>query len=252
MKGFKGSTLLLALLVAGFITIVGLAVSRLAVTETRMSSSVTDSSAAYYAAEACLEDSLWQWRNNRNVEVNLTTKNLDNNIGCQEKIWYKTAGSVGDFDHFPQSSKTLTKDESWEMRVDGLSSITIKYQITKDYLQTTNPDHGVEIGLYNPASNAWETLFYDQNRDAEAQTTGITVSLTNVSLVRIKPWDADIQFAIKGPSGQLIDSGTHYIEATGYTSKVKRKLTAEIDRQSGTLTNLYDFVIYASGTLSQQ
>jgi len=266
----KSSALLLTILVVGLISIVSLSVSRLSISEIKMAGGANESAAAYFAAEAGLEDGLARWRWNRNVEVptgatetsteTFDSGDLGNGASYKLKIWYKkdTAGNFNNVDD--QDNPVLTKDSAWEFDVEGLTQIRLKYRITKDYTSAAFPSsgiqHGVEVSQSNKVDNTWTTNFYDQNSDNDASDTdGILIAISaNAKLIRIKPWDADIKFAIKpiSPTNSKIDSGTHYIESTGYYKNTKRKLVAKIDRKSGTILSVYDFVIYAGSTLTNQ
>ncbi|MFA5926791.1 MAG: pilus assembly PilX N-terminal domain-containing protein [Patescibacteria group bacterium] len=65
----------------------------------------------------------------------------------------------------------------------------------------------------------------------------------------VKPIGADIAFAFRdmnNPTGiglPIYGPYTH-VESTGYFNGTSRKLTADIDRQSGTLYDLFDYVVY--------
>ncbi len=67
------------------------------------------------------------------------------------------------------------------------------------------------------------------------------------SFLAIKPIGADIAYAIerKDPaSNDLMYGPTTKIESVGYYGDVARKLEADVDRQTGTLYDLFDYVIY--------
>jgi len=277
----KSSALLLTILVVGLIAIVSLSVSRLSISEIKMAGGANESAAAYFAAEAGLEDGLARWRWNRNIEVptgatETSTEVLRCNIStnqCDEpsnltinsddkyydlKIWYKK-DTVGNFTNVSDpNNPTLAKDDVLEFNSEGMTNFTIKYVFTDNASLPLGEaiQHGIEVIQVNADGTILTREFKNQEQDAAA-SSGISFPVAaGGKIVRIKPWLRDsagyIRYTIKPNSGAKIDSGTHYIESTGYYKNTKRKLVAKIDRKSGTILSVYDFVIYAGSTLTNQ
>lgn len=77
--------------------------------------------------------------------------------------------------------------------------------------------------------------------------TGIAGNKLNNSSkaeLSIKPIGSDIQIALIPTDGQKMISPWTTIRSIGYYGDATRTLTAKIDRQSGTVFDLYDFVVY--------
>jgi Tfp pilus assembly protein PilX len=68
MKKNIGSALLITILIIGTVGAIALALGRLTLSEIKISSSLSDSVISYYAAEGGLEDGLWRYRVNHDVE----------------------------------------------------------------------------------------------------------------------------------------------------------------------------------------
>jgi len=301
----KSSALLLTILIAGLISIVSLSVSRLSISEIKMAGGANESAAAYFAAEAGLEDGLARWRWDRNVEVPVgatetsgsirrcnisTTQCAEGNppsitVGPEDKyydlkIWYKADKATGE----------LKKDESKEFFISWPSDLT-SLTLTRSDVQNVNSEAtatvSMEVMAYKKTDMTPAVLNGDACGKLLTKTTenSTTISLSgdsnNEYVLRIKPWigsnssgtDANgisgyaagpapvAKDASKGlyvtytltpsPSNINIDSGFHYIESTGYYKNTKRKLVAKIDRKSGTILSVYDFVIYAGTDLKQ-
>jgi hypothetical protein len=64
------------------------------------------------------------------------------------------------------------------------------------------------------------------------------------STVSIKPIGADIKFMIKKSGGGDINGPFATVTSTGYYGGTTRTMSANIDRQSGTVYDLFDYVIY--------
>jgi len=72
---------------------------------------------------------------------------------------------------------------------------------------------------------------------------GYTGVLEQSSLF-IKPLGADIQIVLTGADNNNLFGASTLVTSTGYYGGVARTLEANIDRQSGTLYDLFDYVIY--------
>lgn len=74
-----------------------------------------------------------------------------------------------------------------------------------------------------------------------------TVTYSSATLY-LKPIGADVDFLLEEPStaAKKLPGMTNLITSTGYYGGVTRTLEANIDRQSGSLYDLFDYVIYKS------
>ena len=68
MKKSIGSALLITILIIGTVGAIALALGRLTLSEIKISSSLSDSVISYFAAEGGLEDGLWRYRVNHEIE----------------------------------------------------------------------------------------------------------------------------------------------------------------------------------------
>ena len=73
----------------------------------------------------------------------------------------------------------------------------------------------------------------------------------NPDLVTLEGGVPYITYFFKAPAGKKIGGAITRIEATGYYQGVKRRLVAEVDRQTGTVIGLFDFVLYSGESLEK-
>ncbi len=155
-KYHRGSALLVTLLITGAISLILLSVATFTIRELRVTSALEDSSLAYAAAEAGIEDGLLRWRFDRNSEVpqgdmqatvsralrvDLLTGDIRTNVAIGEQLpqdpthsiydlrmWYKTplVGNLTDLQS-PLHEKKLFKDQTLEMDVSGLRGQTLLF-----------------------------------------------------------------------------------------------------------------------------
>jgi len=86
---------------------------------------------------------------------------------------------------------------------------------------------------------------------SESTQKSWNIDITGAKRVRIKPWGGDLEsYTLTYQSNseerkEKLDSRYTIIESTGYFGNTKRKLQVKIDRHSGQLLGLYDFVLYS-------
>jgi len=277
---YKASAFVLAVLISGLISIVSLSVSRLSFSEIRMARSTSSAAVAFQAAEAGLEQGLLMWRWNRNLQLATTSptapplettkevlrckvapviedcKIVDQTVSLPQesnsvyfdlKVWYK-AESFGNYRDLDKS-KFLGKDQSVELNVEGIDSIRLKFKASGNPIDSNN--WGIEVGKSKDGTD-WSFSWIKGNSNGSEKTE--TVIVFGAKLIRIKPWNSSVLLAVQpvvsSPSPLYIDSGTHYIESTGYYRGTKRRLRMEIDRISGAILAVYDFSVYAGTMLN--
>ena len=112
-------------------------------------------------------------------------------------------------------------------------------------------------GIYDPNATPDIGYFYSMY-DILTQTAnkaGVTISSSDKVVMTIKPlyYDADIFFMTAScyinetcisDRTNIVPGPFSYITSTGYYGGVTRTLKANIDRQSGTLYDLYDYVLF--------
>lgn len=275
----KGSALIITLLVITVVSAMIFSVGRLAVDELKMSTQLEDSDMAYYAAEAGIEAGLLMFRFNRDVELSQDCQSpnactsgptltsgepvkfdLGDNQSFDLKIYYKQEGGIGNPDLNDPFNPILKKDQPTQISgFENTDIITLKYTTPcidsnfQGFCNTTPAQdgeiaHGAEVKRIDANGEAIEpVLFYDEYEDGRASTSGKDIPLNGASLIRIKPWNTDIRYSITAEpittDPAKIGANTTYIDSTGYFGKSKRKLQIQVDRVSGTILGLYDFVI---------
>ncbi|MCX6806952.1 MAG: hypothetical protein NT135_02430 [Candidatus Berkelbacteria bacterium] len=310
VKKTKSSALLIAILIISLISAVTLSVSRLAISEIKMSAGASESSVSYFAAEAGLESGLARWRWDNYIEMpsgaTETSKNINrydltpyvgqnpikwenidpttgfgsdkkDHIYNQLKIWYKApfvgedkvssgtidASDLNDASYGKDGSGSyaqhyLIKDQrSVEFDAGTSGSVTLYWKWTQGIPGST-PGLGLEVEVRGLAGGVEtiQTNIYGNPLDIVGAVSPDGPSgnvywkqisftgLTNPKLY-FRPWQGNIVYGIQ-PTDPTKKIGTEktYIESTGIYGYTKRKLLAEIDRSSGQIINIYDFVLY--------
>lgn len=152
-----GSALLATLVITGAVGLILVSVAGFTARELRITTALEDSSIAYAAAEAGIEEGLLRWRYARNTElpqaemqesveraerVNLTTGDIQTNVPLGEvliqdathsvydlRMWYKTpqVGLATDLESSTHEKK-LFKDQTLEMDVSNLRGETLLFR----------------------------------------------------------------------------------------------------------------------------
>lgn len=104
----------------------------------------------------------------------------------------------------------------------------------------------------NPACTYPSSLSYDkqyQSDESHFLISDLKTRIWNVPLdkatLTIKPIGADIKIMFKKTTGGTLYGPFTMVNSIGYYGGLSRTLRAEIDRQSGTLYDLFDYVIYS-------
>ncbi len=258
----EGAALLITLLIIGTLSVVLIGSSRLTVRELRSVAALTDSSAAYFAAEAGVEDGLLRFRYNRDIELpagasGATTEALrinlseDQEIGTVElstggpaipeafnqyydlKIWHKA----------DQATLDILKDQFFEFtNFQTNTTVKLGFQRKSGLGQTR-----VEVKVVGPGG-----------QERACIVPGCLVRLPGANLdVRqavvpgggrliIRAFDNPVKLTLERISGDTaIDTGLTMIESTGYFGNVKRKLVATLNRTTGTVIDLFDFAVFS-------
>lgn len=164
------------------------------------------------------------------------------------KIWYRD-DVVGNYDNFTTpggDEKRLAADEALELTAPNDLNFTFSLKFVFD---GTAADHLLSIRAFDSAGASVNVAECGGICTAN-RINGINLTVSQRGKIIIKPWRNGVRYAMKAkePAGRnLLDTGTTYIESIGYFGSAKRKLVAKIDRKSGTLLGIYDFVLY-SGT----
>lgn len=290
----QGSGLLATILLVATIGVIIASMSRLAIESLGQVTSFEESSMAYAAAEAGIEEGLLRWRYDRSIEipdvpggmdrsqflaqrVNLATGQVAGQVTIAEnlgsartemtdplydvRVWYKVP-SIGNPDEMgqPHYAERLAKDGVLELDVTELAGETIQiFFRTNDGSQTqletrvlayddetgSISDACADCKIIHPPvfEGAWEIAIPPVNPLAR-YTLRIRPFILNADGTPA-PDTSSIDYAIRPLDPTLLmDSGTTYIESTGYFAESQRKLLITIDRASGTILNNYDYALF--------
>lgn len=288
-KKEKGIALIITIMLSAIMLTTVFVASREMVEEAKNSTRIDNSLIAYYAAESGLEDALLQYRYDKNSElVDTKTKcvNLDKESAtiptgeCNDgwsptsgpystnpfldrfykvKMWYKVDPSIN-----PIESLTLNKDDILELSIpESNTAISFNWDVVPGSI-TADSTMMVEITTYDKNNpNVIDKQLVDTN-----SVKTFTSSNGPDKIIRIKPWLAKktgitmvggsetsgsipgiiISGISKNGAGK-IGGPTTFVESIGYFGGVQRKIAANIDRSSGQILNIMDFVIYSGSDL---
>lgn len=289
-QNLRGSALIATLIIASAIAVFVFSIGGATIGEIETSGALEDSTIAFSAAEAGIEEGLLRWRFNRNIElpeVNMTEDNFKGirvNLTSGEvsatlldsppesnatdsvydlRMWFK-ADAIGSADLASPTYKTrLFKDQTLELDVSSLRGQTLVFT----YLSPTGYAARIESHIIADDGSG---LIFETSKQLTELSSGRSVNIGPIPegsdglgyLVRIKPFifetasgaaapeSSSVNYALTPETpGSLVDGGTTYIEATGYYGTAKRKLLAKIDRKSGTILGVFDFVLFSETDL---
>ena|GEM_PF-2394157 len=300
--GQSGAALLTTIIIISMMILSTGVMAREILSEIRVANALDNSTIAYYAAEAGVEQALLQIRYNNEYETSADLTETDNKFVRWEldsdqkiadnvdpyttnvpdpskryfdlKVWYKSPkiGAATDLGPDDMTNPKLLQDDVAEFEIPGQA--TLQWYVPP----------ATEIGIGNAIKT--EVIGYNKNGDQVCldvdtcrywkkvcagchspileikPSPGETKTLDKI---RIKPWfvkyltgegatapagkTAYIKFTISPPSGKVLGSSFTTIESIGSYGGVKRKLVAKVDRTSGNLVGLFDYVIYSASDL---
>lgn len=276
----RGSALIITLLVIMVISSIGLGVGRLTLSEIKQTSRMEDSAGAETAAESGIEHGLLLYRFNHDVQLsdqcpdpaNCTISptetggkpvsfDMGNGVRYELKIWHRN-GNDGTKSVESVSSESgkpaLGQDQTAEYdlhnpgddpdRATSLQNLTLSWEYEPpDHPLTPQETENRKVEI-TPLDADNAPLAAGKYLSTSTEISA-NVILTNATRVRIKPWGGNLKqytFSTTDPKAKL-DHRMTIIESTGYFGNTKRKLQVKIDRASGTILGIGDFVIY-SGT----
>ena len=252
----KGAALIISLLVISAVTGIVFYSSRLAIKEIIIMSKMENSMNAYYAAEAGVEQALLMWRHNHNVEYSADCQSPSNCAGAPTestgqpvevsmdsdrnyklKIWHRNVGSL--------ETGTLDKDESVEYDLTEIESLDI----------TCNSDCDYDANTYKFALEYYVITNNNEVGDKDMLYFGgpLTkpIDLTNAKTLRIRSWGDTKTYTLSSGEAKL-DSRYTTIESTGQFGDTQRKLQVKINRTSGKVFSIFDFVLFGGTEINVQ
>jgi len=234
-----------------------------------------DSLNAYQAASAGIEDGLLRFRFSNTVQAPLACPTADSPT-TSTQFFVRTDIATGQTTTCVDSTSSAppVADTVYDMKVyhtldQGVAEIQATVTNARGTFPALKQDQSVEYDVSNTqdtvqvswvfanpgALNALEIIPLDQSgsvvrsekRFIRGSASGNTsIKVTGVSTLRIRPFGSDLKrYTLTPAAGQSISSRDTYIESTGYFGRSKRKLKITLDRLSGSIQELYDFVLFS-------
>lgn len=257
----KGAALIITLLMITSLSGIVFYTSRLSIREIKLMNGLQESSGAFYAAEAGIEEGLLMWRYNHDAEfskqcqtkgcqgVNIPTQSdgdpLSFDIDTEAKssyslkIWHrndaKTSETVTDFG----------QDQVAEYDISNVPNLTLKCD--------TGCGTDINNSLEYSTISVIDSVASDKDLLFGSNLMGNIVT-TNAKKLRVKSWgETPKGYTISTTGGDMkLDSRYTIIESTGFYGNTQRKLRVEIDRASGRILPLYDFVLFGETGINPQ
>lgn len=153
-KSYKASALILTLVLVGLVASLAFFVARSSVRETKLSSSGSASIAAYYAAEAGIEDGLARVASNRNIEV--PTCKFGTNNKTNEDLPCDSGDGANFNSDLSIEDMALSSPKSWPVRV-RMARFGANSALTNNDPKTTGGDTDLNK-VIDPLINAADPL----------------------------------------------------------------------------------------------
>ncbi|MCA9388777.1 hypothetical protein KC644_03400 [Candidatus Berkelbacteria bacterium] len=151
----------------------------------------------------------------------------------------------------------LAHDQAIEYDVSDLTKpIQISWEYENPGSLSPNNTNSVEIslldsggGLVSQDSSAKKLI-----KENSGAPNSATFPITGIrpDIIRIRAYNSNLSsYRIQSLGGEPLSSRTTFIEVTGYYGRSKRKLELSLDRISGSILELFDFVLFSgSGDVS--
>ena len=279
-KKEKGIALIITIMLSAIMLTTVFVASREMIDEAKNSTRIDNSLIAYYAAEAGLEDALLTYRFDKTAEINPDKcVNIDNEtkvINDCAATWMPKTGTYSDNAYTDRFYKVkmwykvhslndpivLNKDDVLEISLPENSGVTFNW--TQQNI-SAGSKMMVEITTYNTTDGS---ILSKNLVDTLAEVPTFTSDNGPGKAIRIKPWlvngngtamtegaalsgsvpNITISSITSSGSGNFGGPITH-IESIGYYGDVQRKIVADVNRMSGQVLSIMDFVIYSGSNL---
>jgi len=276
----SGAALLLALLITSLFSLASFAVGSVLVSEISLTGSFRNKEEAFWAAEAGIEKGLLFYRiheetpeyprgtTSENSKCERTvlrdsrsdrstiTPNCNNDPEGQLRVFdlriYDKKLFTDDTEPFK-----LSKDQGLTLRPIGSGTLNVKWKIKDDSGQVAaNPSRSrLYYRLSDQGEGEWQTSV-DPNQSQVTVSTKQTAIHYNSShdLIQIKAFlDGVAQDKIMEVSlnsrGKLIGGPYVYIESVGHYHGISKRLQVKLNRESTSIYDIMDYVIYSKNTL---
>ena len=275
----KGFALVVTIILSAVMLIVMTLATKEIVDESRNSVRLDNSLIAYYAAEAGIENALLSFRNDHDTKITAECKNVENyatDIVCStldKTVNDNPNGYYYRMSMVPQKNSTnkikIYKDQVHEIPIS--EETTGQYPILYSQQNYASPDNfQVEITAYLE-----DGTLLDKKLEMPSIHSGTTkqylVSLGDNTdkkkIIRVRAWYTNgngTEGAIPNNSNppyveltlpaflQGYNPSITQIDSVGYYGKVARKISMTLDKSSGNVLGVFDYVIYSDSKLEKK
>ncbi|HLC39207.1 MAG TPA: hypothetical protein VJJ80_03770 [Patescibacteria group bacterium] len=238
LRSKSGAALLITMLLIAGVGALALAISRIVLSEIRISASYADSVIAYQAAETGIEKGLLEFRNNRTWD-DKTFSNSEQNytvlINTKQASPVEFARIDRDKSYTLDISKnTQTINVYWQARcTPTCNNVGIfEYQISRD----------------TSANSEWKLIGNSTLNTGSTDNIepGVITSARKYLRFRfLTPYANTWAFVKLSSATEQLPSPTFTIDSTGTYQKVKRVLRATLQPATGQVISIFDYTLYA-------
>lgn len=232
----SGAALLITMLLIASVGALALAVSRITLSELRITTTFADSVVAYQSAESGVEDALLRFRYDRSLVLD------DEDMGNGAKVYMTHLANK--FER--TSSNPLKKDEIVELDV---SNNPFLITATWDALEGDSGWFEWRVSGTSGESK-WHTIPDVKDIQAlpgfsEVISAGVSDPQTLVIKFLSNTPGAKASVLLQPNTGSEIDTGITTVESVGTSNNTQRKLVVTVNRKSGQIIDIFDYTIYA-------
>lgn len=271
---------MISMVLVAVIGTIAFAIGRVSISSFTQVVRLEDSANAYSAATAGIEDGLLRFRFNKDVQTPL---NCGNDFPTKNSQYYTrinlTQGTAQDCIDPQASGPPNPSDIAYDIKVShklepgdpevqqttntsrgtivalardqaieyDASDLTGSIAIEWDYA-SRQPFNNVEVTILDANGNVLDKRLVKNPNQASGQLPSLSVA--SADIVRIRSLGSDLS-KYEITSSEPLSSRTTTIEVVGYYGRSKRKLELTLDRISGSILELFDFVLFSgSGDVS--
>lgn len=267
----SGAALLITMVIIATVGALVLALGRLALSELRITTTLTDSTIAYYAAEAGLEKGLLEFRLNKNKEIISEEQDLSQilglGLGYQLTSTYLVTFIGGQYDRkflpkdqtlqidFPATNKPDQLNFNWQAvrNPPGLTQGIIEYsfihgmngEITDTHIFPSAYGGG---DLTCPLVPPIPPYFYPGIPSGILTINISTIPNPKKLIIKYLSCDPNSTgmnyWITSSPNTGKFGGPNSTISSLGSFEKSQRKLEATVSRRTGTLLGIFEYVLY--------
>jgi len=276
----SGAALLLALLITSLFSLASFAVGSILVSEISLTGSFRNKEEAFWAAEAGIEKGLLFYRlheqepeypNGTSSENNKCERTVLRDSESDESTIIPNCtndpdGQLTAFDLRVYDKKIFTdqtepfklvKDQSLTLRPTGSGTLNVNWKIKNDSGQViANPSRSrLYYRLSDKGEGEWQTSVDPNQNQVEVATKQTAIHYNGShDLIQIKAFlDGQAQDKVMevnlNSRGKLIGGPYVYIESVGHHHGISKRLQVKLNRESTSIYDIMDYVIYSKDTL---